>query len=36
MTQDLTKGRPFPTLLKFTLPVIGGEPVSLVFHPARP
>lgn len=31
MTQDLTKGRPFPTLLKFTLPVIGGNLFQLFY-----
>ncbi|HJA94710.1 MAG TPA: MATE family efflux transporter [Candidatus Eisenbergiella merdipullorum] len=31
MMQDLTKGRPFPTLLKFTLPVIGGNLFQLFY-----
>ena len=31
MAQDLTKGRPFPTLLKFTLPVIGGNLFQLFY-----
>ena len=31
MTQDLTKGRPFPTLLKFTLPVISGNLFQLFY-----
>lgn len=31
MAKDLTKGRPFPVLLQFTLPVIGGNLFQLFY-----
>lgn len=31
MTQDLTKGKPFPTILTFSLPVIGGNLFQLFY-----
>ena len=31
MAKDLTKGKPFPVLLQFTLPVIGGNLFQLFY-----
>ena len=31
MTQDLTKGKPFQVLLKFSLPVIAGNLFQLFY-----
>ena len=31
MAQDLTQGKPFPVILKFSLPVIGGNLFQLFY-----
>lgn len=31
MAKDLTKGKPFPVLLQFTMPVIGGNLFQLFY-----
>ena len=31
MAEDLTKGRPFPVILKFSLPIIGGNLFQLFY-----
>lgn len=35
MAQDLTKGNPFSVILKFSLPVIGGNLFQLFYTPGR-